>query len=86
MIYCIREVAPRHLEISGFQDYDIPEKQYDIVNKICSCPARGGCKHQKMVDRFKEAGESFVGTFYDPDEDKFYHPIPRDERFGIPQA
>lgn len=67
MIYSLRQIRPNVVEITSFDDHDIPEGQYQITGVKCSCPGSyrsPHCKHRQIQD---ELAGDIVGVFYDPE-------------------
>jgi hypothetical protein len=70
-MYTIKQLSKERFEIASFDDYKEPTSIYYINAKRCSCPARNPCKHQKIVNAFKELehgawGFEFIGTEVQP--------------------
>ena len=55
--YFIREVGKGKYEIATFKRGDTPDNVYTCTEKSCNCPARGACKHQKMLKDWIKAGK-----------------------------
>ena len=90
-LYSFRLLPNNFLEIAKWDDlgHQRPEDVNSISNAgrgKCSCLGtlrQPYCKHKKMVDKIVAAfpGTSFVGAFYDYDNEMLYHP---DDGEGIP--
>ena len=54
-------------ELAKFEDSDDSTAVYKFTQRGCSCPAgRRSCKHVKILDAWKAAGE-IAGFVYDDD-------------------
>ena len=72
MVYVLRRLAPKRVELAKFEDRSEPIATYNIVAGRCDCPSRVPCKHPKLVDFWKEIGEP-IGCAID--EDRNYYPF-----------
>lgn len=71
-MYTVKQIFSDTFQVANFDsDYRYPLAIYRIQGKRCSCPARNPCKHQKLINTFKELelgawGFEFVGDIVQP--------------------
>lgn len=68
--YLFREVGPGHYEVSAWTRGDTPSEIYHCYDRgknrwSCSCPARGVCKHIKMVKKWLKSPRTDVPSSQD---------------------